>query len=95
MRSSILAKLCLSVLALQPLCAQNVTGTINGTVRDASSAVVPNATVSLTHEATGAKRQVQTNADGYFAFTDLQIGRYSIWRWNWRASKRTASTASN
>ena len=64
--------------ALQTLCAQNVTGTINGTVRDASSAVVPNATVSLTHEATGAKRQVQSNGDGYFAFPDLQIGSYSL-----------------
>jgi hypothetical protein len=78
MRSSIPAVLCLAVLALQPLCAQNVTGRINGTVRDASSAVVPNATVSLTHEATGAKRQVQSNADGYFAFPDLQIGSYDL-----------------
>src|SRR5258705_4857151 len=67
----------LTALSL-PLCAQDVTATLNGTVRDASAAVVPNAAVSVTNEATGAKRQVQSNSDGYFALTDLQIGSYSL-----------------
>jgi hypothetical protein len=76
MRSSILVAL-LSALSL-PLCAQDVTATLNGTVRDAHAAVVPNASVSVTNEATGARRQLLSNADGYFAFTDLQIGSYSL-----------------
>ena len=78
MRLPILVILTLCALAGTPLSAQDVTATVNGTVRDASASVVPNAVVSLTNDATGAKRQIATNADGYFAFTDLQIGSYSI-----------------
>src|SRR6186997_75385 len=78
MRQLLKLALSLAALALQSLFAQNVTGTMNGTVHDASGAVVPNATVSITSEATGAKRQQQSNADGYFAFTDMQIGSYML-----------------
>ena len=61
-----------------PLAAQNVSATLNGTVRDSSGAVIANATATLVHEATGASRTTQTNNEGYFVFPDLIAGRYSI-----------------
>src|SRR5689334_21883420 len=66
------------VLVLQPLPAQQVTATLNGTVHDASGAVVPRASVKITNDVTGAIRTTQTNNEGYFAFTDMQIGTNSI-----------------
>ena len=67
-----------AITLLSPLSAQDVTAMLNGTVRDASGAEVPNATVTVTNDATGAKRSVSTNTDGYFSVTDLQIGSYSV-----------------
>jgi len=80
MRRSYLVVLLLAIAALAtaPLFAQNVTAKVNGTVRDATGAVIVNATVKLVNDATGATRAVQTNADGYFSFTDAQVGSYSL-----------------
>ena len=63
---------------LAPLAAQNISATLNGTVRDASGAVIASAAVSLSNDATGATREARSNAEGYFAFTDLLAGSYSI-----------------
>ncbi len=60
-------------------CAQTAaTGTIAGTVTDASGAVVPNATVVITDTDTGAVRNITTNADGSYSVTFLQPGRYEV-----------------
>jgi outer membrane cobalamin receptor len=58
--------------------AQDVTATLNGTVHDSSGGVMPAANVTVTNDATGVARVARTNAGGYFAFTDLQIGSYSL-----------------
>src|ERR1051326_5755207 len=68
----------LLVLAGIPAAAQNVSATLNGTVRDASGAVIVNAAVTLTNGATGVSRALLSNADGYFVFTDLLAGTYSL-----------------
>ena len=47
--------------------AQVPTGTVTGTVTDASGAVLPKATVTITNKETGAVRAVQTNGEGIFA----------------------------
>ena len=52
--------------------------TINGTVTDASGAVVPNAAISLTNPATGQVRQSISNAAGAYRFASLGIGTYSL-----------------
>jgi hypothetical protein len=55
-----------------------VSATINGTVTDSSGAVVPNADVTLTNEATQEKRVSVTNDSGYFAFPALLAATYTI-----------------
>jgi carboxypeptidase family protein/TonB-dependent receptor-like protein len=55
-----------------------VGGDISGTVKDASNAVVPNVTVNATNLDTGVRRQVATNGQGFYSFSDLPIGLYSI-----------------
>src|SRR5437016_1343512 len=70
--------LVLLVMAAVPLAAQNVSATLNGTVRDVSGAVIVNAGVTLTNDATGASRAAHSNAEGYFVFTDLLAGNYSL-----------------
>ena len=53
-------------------------GSVSGTVKDVSNAVVANAMVSATNVETGVQRQIATNGQGYYSFPDLSIGRYYI-----------------
>jgi hypothetical protein len=55
-----------------------VGGSVSGTVKDASNAVVPNATVNATNRETGIPYQVATNGQGFFSFPSLPVGRYDI-----------------
>jgi hypothetical protein len=61
-----------------PAFAQLDTGTIVGTVRDQSAAVVPGATVTATQESTGTVSTAVTTDKGQFVFPNLKIGTYSI-----------------
>ena len=70
--------ICLAFSVAAPLVAQNVSATINGTVRDSSGAVIPGATVTLTNELTNASRSTKSNAEGYFVFPDLLAGAYAL-----------------
>ncbi len=58
--------------------AQKTTGTITGTVTDASGAMVPGATVKLTNSATGASRSTTTSDQGSFSFPELNAGAYTV-----------------
>jgi len=55
-----------------------VGGSVSGTVRDGSSAVVPNATVRATNVDTGVRQQVATNNQGFYSLPNLPIGRYNL-----------------
>jgi len=71
----------LSVIAVafaMPLSGQDISATLNGTVRDSSGSVIINATVKLASNDTAAVKTAKTNAEGYFAFPNLVIGAYSI-----------------
>jgi iron complex outermembrane receptor protein len=61
-----------------PALAQPQTGTISGTVRDATGAVVPGATVTITSQETGAARVVRSSSDGTFTVADLPAGPHTI-----------------
>ena len=55
------------------------TGAISGVVQDASGAVIGNATVTVTNEATGAVlRQTKTETSGFFTATLLPVGTYTV-----------------
>ncbi|MDQ3134652.1 MAG: carboxypeptidase-like regulatory domain-containing protein, partial [Acidobacteriota bacterium] len=58
--------------------AQTIFGRISGTVTDASGAVVPGATVTVTNEATQQTRVVVTDADGFYVATSLPVGTYRV-----------------
>ena len=58
--------------------AQRSTATVRGTVRDATQAVLPGVTVTVTNEETGLVREVTTNAEGVYVAPELPIGRYKI-----------------
>ncbi|MGE0105162.1 MAG: carboxypeptidase regulatory-like domain-containing protein [Blastocatellales bacterium] len=54
------------------------TGTITGTVLDASGAVVPKAAITIKNKATGAERKVESSSDGTFSAPALPAGDYEI-----------------
>lgn len=58
--------------------AQVDTGTISGTVKDATGAVIQRADVRIQQAGTELKVQVKTNNDGLFAVPDLRPGRYEV-----------------
>jgi len=70
----------LSLLALVSagLYAQQTTGTIRGTVTDASGGVVAGATVTVTNADTGIANTTQTDVSGSYSFPLLRPGRYTV-----------------
>jgi len=61
-----------------PLAAQVPTGTVAGTVTDASGAVIQKAIVTVTNKDTGASRVTQTGENGTFAAPSLPPGEYDV-----------------
>lgn len=53
-------------------------GQITGNVTDQNGAAVPDAAITVTQVATGAKRTATTNADGNYSILNLSIGVYKI-----------------
>ena len=53
-------------------------GTITGEVKDASGAVIPGVTVTVTNRATNATRTTASNAVGLFDFPALPPGSYTV-----------------
>jgi len=53
-------------------------GTVRGTVTDPTGAVVPGATVHLTHATSGLDRTTTTDAAGQFSFTNVPFDPYRI-----------------
>ncbi len=60
------------------MCAWAQESSITGSVRDASNAIVPNATVAITSIEQGFTRTVSTNASGDYLVSGLQAGHYNI-----------------
>ncbi len=57
---------------------QSQNATLNGTVMDASGAVVPNATVILTSTVRQLPTTVQTDSEGRYSFPSLENGAYDL-----------------
>ena len=58
--------------------AVTASGSLQGTVVDSQGAVVPNAAITLTENATGAVRSTTTNDSGNYRFDVLTPGMYTI-----------------
>jgi hypothetical protein len=70
--------LLLVLINLGAASAQSTFATLTGIITDGSSAVVPGATVTATHLATGATRTATTDGAGAFQLPNLDAGRYRI-----------------
>src|SRR5262245_23113864 len=58
--------------------AQSNAADLQGTVRDAAGAVVPNATVTARNPATNLSRNTTTNDEGFYRIVNLPPGDYEI-----------------
>jgi Carboxypeptidase regulatory-like domain/TonB dependent receptor-like, beta-barrel/TonB-dependent Receptor Plug Domain len=76
MKRTLLALMMLAVAA--PAWAQFDTASVVGTVRDASGAVIPGATVTLTNTATGVSATRTSNARGLYEFITVRPGTYVV-----------------
>ncbi len=65
---------CLTAMAF----GQGETAQITGTVIDATNAVVPGATVTITSTKTGLTRTTTTNEDGYYVISNVQPSTYEV-----------------
>jgi hypothetical protein len=70
--------ICFAVLAPGLGSAQTTTGSIYGTVTDATGAVIPNASVVLTNTGTNAQLKATSNGQGAFLFPVVDPGNYTI-----------------
>src|ERR1700749_1414054 len=61
-----------------PAARAQTTAQLTGTVQDNSGAMIPGAQVTLTDQATGIPRVVQTNRQGLYAFPSLVPGTYNV-----------------
>lgn len=60
------------------LFAQSGAGTIQGTVQDATSAVIPSCTIHLVNQATNVAVDTTTNSTGFYAIPGLFAGTYRL-----------------
>src|SRR5438067_4286622 len=65
-------------LSVSGCLAQQITGSITGTVTDPTGAAVVGAAVKLTNTQTGAVQNATTNGEGDFRFLLLPTGNYSL-----------------
>jgi len=71
--------LCLTAGISAPLAlAQQTLGGITGVVTDPEGAILPGTTVTLVGEQTGLKRTATAGSNGFYLFSDLPIGTYTL-----------------
>ena len=58
--------------------AQTVVGRISGTIKDATGAVIPGATVSVTNASTNLVRTATADGEGFYTLTNLPVGTYTV-----------------
>jgi hypothetical protein len=57
---------------------QTANSTIQGTVKDASGAVVPGATITLVNIGTTQQLTTTSRSDGFYTFADLSPANYQL-----------------
>src|SRR5258708_6304893 len=74
----ICALLLLAICGSYSVNAQTIFGRISGTVRDSSGGSVPNASVTVSNEATNLTRTATTDESGFYTVTNLPVGTYRL-----------------
>src|SRR5579871_4723412 len=77
-RAGLIASLAIFVFVSSLSFAQQLTGTLSGTTRDTTGAVVANAKVTMTNLLNGDVRTTVSNGAGYFSITAVQPGTYNV-----------------
>ncbi len=77
-RHALLLPLAIAAVPVPGVLAQNTTGSVSGTVTDASGAIVPGASVTVQNVDTGVASSAQANGDGVYSVRFLPIGRYKV-----------------
>jgi hypothetical protein len=78
-RLAVAALLPLLLLVFPPkLPAQEITGTLSGTVTDSSGSGVPAAKITAIRQETGAARETTASDAGLFFFNSLGVGTYTV-----------------
>jgi hypothetical protein len=77
-RSLILLAIPLIAVFTAAAFAQTVTGTLSGTVADATGAVIPNIEVIAKNTETGLERRTRTNGEGFYSMPFLPLGAYNV-----------------
>ena len=70
--------LCLCLFASVALAQTTGSATLRGSVKDATGAVLANASVTLVNEATKFNRKTNTNREGIYVFSSVPPGTYTV-----------------
>jgi Carboxypeptidase regulatory-like domain len=68
----------LIVTCVRTLVAQSGAGSIEGTVTDATGAVIPGAAIHVVNDATGVANDTKSNDVGYYQVPELFTGHYTV-----------------
>src|SRR5437867_1791775 len=77
-RGAFLAAAALALLSVSPAYAQTNTGEIGGVVKDSSGGVLPGATVTARHPASGTVVERVTDGEGRYYLPALRIGQWDV-----------------
>jgi len=77
-RIAMVGALLLAVAFAGPAAAQMTRGAVSGTVRDATGAIVPGATVTVTNTGTNQAKTTITDANGFYRVAALEPGAYTV-----------------
>jgi hypothetical protein len=71
--------LALAVMSVRvPVASAQAGGSIAGTIKDSTGAVVPGATLTLTNAALGTQLVATSDAQGGYVFPNVTVGRYDV-----------------
>jgi len=82
-KTAVSRAMAVAITALLAVCgncalAQQLTGTLSGTVLDQAEAAIPGATVVVRNQDSGDTRTAVTNGAGFFSITALQPATYTV-----------------
>jgi len=77
-RRSLVLLLSMTLFAVGLFAQTTTSGDITGTVTDPTGAVVPNASITISSDATGRVVNVTTNNSGFYRVSSLQPGSYTV-----------------